>query len=396
MTGRLVMRAGRRHQVVAQPDTSSLGACSLDVLAALLEARKLGASVGFLRPAATWPAALAQLVTDVPKHSLDGPAGLWCRVRWGQASLMRRAAAWRRDRMLSIRRELARELRRYAGDERFPAGVRTRLKDAARVIGHPAPAASTAARPRQLIRERLQASLDRDARTRASAEAKAAGIPIDRPLVAFELPHRVESALPAVRFLLEQGYGVVRIGDPRGGGIEMAGLIDLACGPQPSALLEFFVLQSARFVVAESVDVEHAAYLTGTPTLTLNARDPISRYPIRRDGVFTLTRAVDLDSGRVIPLAERLEGAYFQNERNIGHMPNEPGIIVDAVREMHEGASGAWHDSPEQVAFRTAATAAASVLPRSVPQAAEWAADGGFLGDGRLTRAQAADAGGVG
>ena len=55
--------------------------------------------------------------------------------------------------------------------------------------------------PRRLLRERVQVSLDRDARARAGAEARAAGIPVDRPLVAFELPHRVESALPAVAFL---------------------------------------------------------------------------------------------------------------------------------------------------------------------------------------------------
>ena len=55
MTGRLPVRAGVRHLVVAGPDTSGLGACSVDVLAALVEARRLGASAGFLQPAASGP-----------------------------------------------------------------------------------------------------------------------------------------------------------------------------------------------------------------------------------------------------------------------------------------------------------------------------------------------------
>ena len=205
----------------------------------------------------------------------------------------------------------------------------------------------------------------------------------------------MSNALPAVSFLVEHGYGVVRIGDPRGGHVEMPGLVDLACAPQPktplpSALLEFFVLQSARFVVCESIDLQQAAYLTSTPTLTLNARDPISRYPVRRDGVFTLTRATDLDSGRVIPLHERLGDWFFLNDRNVGHTPNAPETVVEAVREMHEGSSAAWHDTAEQLAFRTAVTQSADALAATVPLVADWGADDGFVGDGRLARVQAA------
>ena len=386
----LPVRVGAGHLVLAEPDTSGLGACSVDVLAALVEARRLGASAAFLQPVAVWPQALAQLTTDVPRRTLTGLVGLWCRARWRRVSLVQRLSSWRREKALSFRREMARELRRHAGNERVPAGVRTRLKDAARAVGHPVPAPRPLRFPRRLLRERVQVSLDRDARARAGAEAMAAGIPVDRPLVAFELPHRVESALPAVAFLRDHGYWIVRIGDPRGGRVELPGVVDLACAPRPNALLEFFVLQSARFLACESTDLQHAAYLTGTPTLTLNARDPISRYPVRRDGIFTLTRAIDLDSGRVIPLAERLEAPFFLNERNIGHTPNAPETILEAVREMHEGTSAAWHDTAEQAAFRAAVTEAAGALAANVALVADTGADEGFVGDGRLARVQAA------
>ena len=213
----LQVRAGSHHLVVARPDTSGLGACSTDVLCAFVEARRLGAVAGFLRPTEVWPPALGQLTTDVPRRILTGPVGFWCRARWRGASMARRFSAWRRERTLSVRRELARELRRHAGNERVPAGVRTQLKDAARVVGHPAPRAGEPGFPRRLVRERVQVSLDREARARAESEARAAGIPRDRPLVAFELPHRAESALPAIAFLIDQGYVVVRVGDPRAG-----------------------------------------------------------------------------------------------------------------------------------------------------------------------------------
>jgi putative glycosyltransferase (TIGR04372 family) len=384
----LRVRAGIRDLVVAAPDVSSLGACSIDVLTAATQARRLGASIGFLRPHGRWPAALTSVVTDVPQRALTGPVGLWCRVQWWWAATRAGSSARWRARVQSVRRETARELRGYAGDERFPAGVRTILKNAARSVGHPAPVPAPVRFPRRLVRDRVRAWLDREARAHAAVEARAAGIPSDQPLAAIELPHRVESAWPAVQFLLEQGYAVVRIGDPRGGRVQAAGVVDLACGPRPSALLEFFVLQSARFLVCESRDLQHAAYLAGTPTLTLNARDPISRYPIRADGVFTLTSAVDLDTGRVLPLAERLEAATFHNERNLGHVPNAPDVILEAVREMHEGTSASWQDTAGQAAFRAAVTQAAQTIGATTPAVAEWGADMGFVGDGRLARVQ--------
>ena len=390
MTGRLAVRAGIRHVVVAGPDTSGLGPCAVDVLAALVEARKLGASAGFLQPAASWPHALAQLTTDVPRRALTGPIGLWCRAHWRRASLTRRASAWRRDRARSVRRELARELRRHAGDERVPAGVRTRLKDAARVVGHPAPKPGAARFPRRLLRERVQVSLDRDARARADAEARAAGIPIDRPLVAFELPHRVENALPAVSFLVEHGYGVVRIGDPRGGHVEMPGLVDLACAPRPSALLEFFVLQSARFVVCESIDLQQAAYLT--EHAHVDAQRTRSDLPVPGPA----RRRLHADArhrSRFGPRdpAARAPGRLVLPERPQRRThPERPG----------DGGRGRSRDARGQLGglarYRRAGWRFARpsrnrprALAATVPLVADWGADDGFVGDGRLARVQA-------
>ncbi len=57
---------------------------------------------------------------------------------------------------------------------------------------------------------------------------------------------------------------------------------------------------------------------------------------------------------------------------------------------MHEGTSAAWPDTAEQAAFRAAVTEAAGALAANVALVADTGADEGFVGDGRLARAQAA------
>lgn len=134
--------------------------------------------------------------------------------------------------------------------------------------------------------------------------------------------------------------------------------------------------------------MQQLAYLTGTPTLRVNARDPFSAYPVRSDGLFTLTRAVDLDTGQVLTLDERLLVSYFQRQRNIGHALNAAPEVLAAVEEMHHGVVDGWSDSPGQASVRTAVTLEAGTEGARA-QLGPWRADAGFLGDGRLARVQA-------
>jgi len=226
------------------------------------------------------------------------------------------------------------------------------------------------------------------ARADAEALADAAGLR-GAPIVAFEVPARVEVAAPAVAYLRGLGYLVVRVGDASGGRLEWPGVIDVAGHGAPRPLLDVWILLNARFLVCQSADWQHAAYLTNTPTLRCGARDPFAAYPVRADGLLLLARAVDLGSGRVLGLDERLSEDYFSQLRHIGHASGSADELADATREMHESLLPGSRDADGQAEFRARLTGAAVALAPKVPYVAEWGADRGFMGDGRLARVQA-------
>jgi hypothetical protein len=102
-----------------------------------------------------------------------------------------------------------------------------------------------------------------------------------------------------------------------------------------------------------------------------------------------LARAVDLDSGRALALDERLGEDYFTQLRNIGHASASADELADATLEMHVRLSEGGDDTAGQTEFRAKVTKAAVALAPAVPYVAEWGADRGFMGDGRLARVQA-------
>jgi hypothetical protein len=149
------------------------------------------------------------------------------------------------------------------------------------------------------------------------------------------------------------------------------------------------VLQTARVVVCDSLAVQRAATLAARPVLLVGALDVFSGYPVRAHGLYLLRRAVDLDTGRDIPLAERLTEAYYRNLRNCGYRRVPASDVLDAIRELHAGVTEGWRDSDAQARFRALATQAGAMLAPRVSAVAEWGLDAGFLGDGRLARCQA-------
>jgi putative glycosyltransferase (TIGR04372 family) len=192
----------------------------------------------------------------------------------------------------------------------------------------------------------------------------------------------------AQEWLLGRGYQVVRIGPPQDD-LPARGVIDVSHSPHRSPTLELVILTRAAFVVCDSHETQLAAYLTNTPTLLLNARDPFSAYPVRNDGLFTLATPVDLDTGRIVAPGEELSAEFIRNLRRYGFRDNTADQNVAAVREMDDGLGGGWRDDDAQARFRTRATAAAVALAPDVATIAEWVGDDGFVGDGRLARWQA-------
>ena len=377
--------------IVAPPDLEpTFGGFSVGMLATLARAQKANAAAAFLSTPSPWRPEWFRTDGSPEIASLQGGLAAWGRARWAMGRTRERMAGAGRRARTVWSREMHRELRRQAGDERLPARSRMRFKEAARraLTWAPAPIPRDAALPRRLLRERIAVTLTDAARAEGDALAGAAGVRAGAPIVAFEAPARVETALPAIACLTSLGYVVVRVGSDAGGRFDVPGVIDVASqGTRP--LLDVWLLLHARFLVCQSADWQHAAYLTNTPTVRYDARDPFAAYPVRADGLLLLARAVDLESGRTLSLEDRLSGDYFTQLRNIGHASCAAVELADATHEMHQHLSAGAVDAPGQAAFRIRATNAAMALAPEVPYVAEWGADSGFLGDGRLARVQA-------
>jgi len=298
------------------------------------------------------------------------------------ASAARRAAAWRRQTVASVWSELHRELRRQAGDPRLPASVRERVRAAARAALARAARrdADAAGRfPRRALREPLQVRLSPE--VEPAVRTVAAGR--EEAIAAVETgdPRRDSALAVAAAALQDAGLRVVRLG-------RASQPADAGAGADVW-LNDLAVLRQARLVICESAAWQHAAYLTDTPSLRVNAPEPFSAYPVRANGVFTLRQAIDLDSGRVLAPADQLKPSYLRNLRNHGHRDTPPEQVRDAIREMLADAAGEPAESAAQRRFREAVVAAGPDAAAAMPPLRAWSADDGFIGDGRLARCQA-------
>lgn len=364
--------AGGRPVLVMRPDPSP-GRGSIEMLATLALARARSGAACFLPP----PGDAGEMVAlatsgDVPIVG-RGWRQSWFGVRWALAGAARRARGRWRAAGASWLQEMYRELRRHAGNERLPSKLRWRLRERAHRAYDRSQAASSDAvtYPRLLLREPSAFALPQEAIDGARREAEACGFESGAPNVVLEVGMRPDVAAGVERLLTARGYRTVRL--------------DGAA----SLRLRLFVLCAARFVVCTSRDLQQLAYLTNTPSLAVNATDVFSAYPVRRDGVFLLRTALDLESGAVMAPDQRLSEHHYRNLRNVGYRENTLGEVTAAVEEMIGGIEHGWQESPGQSRFRERAAAAGAALAPLVPAVAAWAPEDGFIGDGRLARVQA-------
>jgi hypothetical protein len=258
-------------------------------------------------------------------------------------------------------RECYRDLRSYAGDERLPYELRVALRGAAdRALSRSEAAEQRAIAP----------LLDRRAIAAARHERPVAP---RQPLVTVEVRAREALFSDALDLLRGAGFQVARVGDA-------------------SHALEPSRLGTSAFVICGSAELQRAAYDTGTPCLRLDARDPFTAYPVRRDCLFTLASAVDLDNGQVLGFRDLLTEHYFRNTRNYGYRPTSRADVVAAVGEMLRGIRDGWTETESQAACRRAIAEAGVALGGRARHIREWNADTGFIGDGRLAAVQAARA----
>lgn len=180
----------------------------------------------------------------------------------------------------------------------------------------------------------------------------------------------------AIDLLQGRGYRVVRIGDPSMPRLIRAGVLDLAAMPD-SAGLQLACLLRARCLVASESGPSAVGLLTNTPTVTVNATDPISSYPIRPEGRMRLKRITTPTGAPVDPLSA-VYLAHLRDTSRWTYHDLTPRQIAEAVADLLDAPP----ETPAQAAFRARATICAGWA--HIPYIKKWGAPDGFLGAGRV------------
>lgn len=325
---------------------------------------------------------------ELAPHALELLLRACERGRAGESIASRAAASVDRARR-AFWLEWSREMKRQAGDERLPLALRARLRARARqALDRASAIPRTGARfPRRRIRARASVVLPASWQAQVRRLMDEAGLDPQRPVVVIDVRRRPDTCSEACIWLAAEGYTVVQLGSMPDA-LQAPGVLRLARAVGRSEG-ELAMLVRAAFLICDSLEMQHAAYLTNTPTLLLNARDPIRAYPVREDGLYTLGAAIDLDTGRALTLDDLFEEDHYRSGRHLGYRDATPAGVLASVQEMHEGVTSGWRDAPSQARFRQRVVAAGEALAPRVPGVAAWGPDEGFIGDGRLARWQA-------
>jgi hypothetical protein len=284
------------------------------------------------------------------------------------------------------------ELRRHAGDERLPEGLRSSLRGLARrayARAERLQARSERTYSRRQLREAGPARVPADVEATARAEARTAGIDLAAPFAAVEVRNRPDVMYDALDVLAHAGLTVVRIGGGPRDPVRARSLVDVTASMGRAPALERVLIARARLVVCGGAELQRMCCEADVPSLTLNAVDPFAFYPVRPNGLYLQRTVIDLDSGRVIPRDRQLTEAFFRNRRNQGSKEHTSHDIAAAVAELLDGAAHGWRDTPAQARYREELCAAAARLAPVVRYVAQHGPDDGFLGDGRLAGVQA-------
>jgi hypothetical protein len=343
------------------------------MVAAFVRARAKSAAVCFLTPSVLVHEPLFALTSaDVPRLQPHGMGAVWARSRWEMRRLSERSRILGAEARAAFWLEWYRELRRHVADDRLPVDLRGQLRRSAQRSLRRSAAAGGGRPvwqfPRPHLRERIRTRLPDSLLEQARADASRRGVP-SVPIIAVDVRGHVDDLDAILASVAAQGYAPIRVG--------------------AAPLMDVFLLLSAAFLLCDNAEAQRMAYATNTPTVTVNATDAFAFYPVRRDGIYLLKDVVDLDTGRTLTLADRLDDSYYRNMRNYGHRDNCATDVRAAVDEMLDGVRGDWHESASQSQYRARLVeAGASMAPR-VRHVAKWGPVDGFIGDGRLARVQA-------
>jgi hypothetical protein len=216
------------------------------------------------------------------------------------------------------------------------------------------------------------------------------GVVPGRPIAAVEVSTRPDRFDRAFDRLAAAGFQIVRVGASVCGPLPRSDVIDLTAAPGWTAEMERQLLFKSTFIVGETWELQHAAYLAAKPSLRLDARDPMTAYPVRADSLFALSTTVDLDTGRVLGVAEMLREEYVRRARHCGYRPTSALEVDAGVHAMIDGIRQGWRETEAQARFRHMVAEAAARFGARVRHLVEWDTAAGYVGDGRVIQEQAA------
>ncbi|MEW6319640.1 MAG: TIGR04372 family glycosyltransferase [Acidobacteriota bacterium] len=207
-------------------------------------------------------------------------------------------------------------------------------------------------------RRALSLRLDRGADRRARAQAKAFGLKSSDRLVCVHARDggfgamrgigerykdnvrsvAFETYIPAIDYLVSQGYIVVRLGDATMAKLERPGVIDLATAQGRKAELELWCVQQSEFLVVSDSGPYYLPWLFNRPSVALNiVGNPTGAYPLRSHDRYITKNVISVENGRRLALGEVLTAEYIAarfDAARYQHEDNAPEDILAAVREM--------------------------------------------------------------
>lgn len=416
--GPFVRRIGS-DMLLARPQGKQYGHLALEILMAAAYARQTGDGLLLIPVGRPVNEALLELESPVVRFTRPGP--LWSLVRrseWRITSYVHRQNLTISRTAFEVRRDIARELGEQAGRVDIPPSVSAALRRMrARVAP---PRADPEPEPpyfrRRLIAKPLPVRLRRTAERAALEAAQALGIDLERPIVtvhARESGYKrgrevqdkrgwdrqrrprddstrnaaVENYFKAVDALTARGFTVVRLGDQSMRPVQHHGIVDLATSPVRSAALEILLLLKSQFLITGESGPAAVSLLTNTPSLIVNATDPVSAFPLRDDSMYILKHVVDVDSNRRLRLGELLSEDYLlklRDTRRYHYEENTPDEIHRAVEEMLTLLAEKPPESPSQRQYHAAIAEMAERLRYKSNYIRKWGIDSGFLGNGRI------------
>jgi putative glycosyltransferase (TIGR04372 family) len=149
----------------------------------------------------------------------------------------------------------------------------------------------------------------------------------------------VANFIPAIKFLVKNGYKVVRLGDPTMTPLpDVAGLIDYPFSTQKSHLMDIWLIKHCEFYIGHNSGPMDVVYLFHKPILIPNVAEFIMGNPARVGDLCILKHVFSKKEQRYLSVRELVE-LYLMNDTKCFHDPdlefveNTPDELLDLVRE---------------------------------------------------------------